>query len=411
MEIKSKQTDEEYFEILIKIIQEGYPFNELQDILNGRIKSSLDLQLIDGLYSHVIDNTARPFVPAGHRKPIFESYHSLAHAGIKGTTRLITSRFVWPSCKKNIRDWVLECQDCQRAKVTRHNRTQTCTIPTTGDKFSSVHIDLVGPLPLNQGYSYLLTMIDRFSRWPEVMPLKDIKTKTVTDAFLWQWVSRCGVPDAITSDRGSQFESRLFKEILSVLGIERHRTCSYHPQSNGLIERFHRSLKDSLRATGGPHNWLKRLPMVMLGLHTAIKEDIGLSSSDLLYGCSLRLPADLLIPSVHTEELDVNSYSDQLRMTMQSISPAQSRPITKQSSYLDPRLDTATHVMVYNETKRGLQNNYKGPYKILKKRKKYFTLQLDNKIDNVSIDRLKAAILSSEFVEKNSHKNKITKVY
>ena len=146
----------------------------------------------------------------------------------------------------------------------------------------------------------------------------------------------------------------------------------------------------------------------MLGHRTAVKEDIGLSPCNILYGCSLQLPADLIIPHAHSEALDVNSYADQLRMIMRDITPAQSRPITKQNSQIDPRLETATHVFVHNETKRGLENNYKGPYKVLEKHEKYFKVQLDKREDNITVNRLKAAILSADFENHNIDKPKPT---
>lgn len=113
--------------------------------------------------------------------------------------------------------------------------------------FDHVHIDLVvGPLPHSDTYRYILSCVDRFSRWLEATPITDINTTTIAKTFINTWISRYGVPTTNTSDRGSQFESILWNKIMTLLGIKRLRTTSYHPQSNGLVERFHRQLKSAL---------------------------------------------------------------------------------------------------------------------------------------------------------------------
>ena len=104
-------------------------------------------------------------------------------------------------------------------------------------RFDHVHIDLVDPLPSRNGFEYILTMTDRFSRWVEATPLRKTSAQTVARAFYDTWVSRYGGPKVITSDQGSQFESRLFAALLSLIGCERIRTTAYHPAANGLIER------------------------------------------------------------------------------------------------------------------------------------------------------------------------------
>ncbi|WP_435336440.1 DDE-type integrase/transposase/recombinase, partial [Klebsiella pneumoniae] len=131
----------------------------------------------------------------------------------------------------------------------RHTRSPAATFTPVYSRFDHVHVDLVGPLPYSDGYRYLLTCVDRFTRWPEAAPLADITTDSVARAFITTWISRFGVPLSLTSDRGSQFESSVWNMVMSLLGIQRFRTASYHPQANGIVERFHRQLKSSLAAS------------------------------------------------------------------------------------------------------------------------------------------------------------------
>ena len=102
-------------------------------------------------------------------------------------------------------------------------------------RFGHIHVDLVGPLPPWEGYSYVFTIVDRYTRWPEAIPLRDSTAATCVRTLLRTWVSRCGVPDHIVSDRGAQFTGALWQELHTLLGVQRHLTTSYHPQASGLV--------------------------------------------------------------------------------------------------------------------------------------------------------------------------------
>jgi transposase InsO family protein len=146
-------------------------------------------------------------------------------------------------------------------------------------RFSHVHLDLVGPLPRsNSGQAYLLTVVDRSTRWAEAIPLAGIATEECAAAFVSGWVSWFGVPAPLTSDRGVQFSSALWAAIMVRLGIKHKMTTAFHPQSNGLVERFHRRLKDALRARAAAADWPDHVPWVLLGLRAAPREDSGISA-------------------------------------------------------------------------------------------------------------------------------------
>ena len=132
------------------------------------------------------------------------------------------------------------CKGCQTAKISRHNKPVFSKFDEPTERFDHIHIDIVGPLPYAEGFRYLLTCVDRFTRWPEAIPLVDIRDETVTDAFFSGWIARFGT---ITTNRGAQFESKLWDGLCNQFGIVRNRTTSCHPQSNGMVERFHRQLK------------------------------------------------------------------------------------------------------------------------------------------------------------------------
>ena len=124
----------------------------------------------------------------------------------------------------------------------------------------------MGPLPPSSGFTHLLTIMDRTTRWPEAIPLRDTTTTECARALISTWIARFGVPLDMTSDRGPQFTSAMWSTIASQLGIQLHRTTAYHPQANGLVERFHRTLNASLKARLSSPNWVDELPWVLLGI-------------------------------------------------------------------------------------------------------------------------------------------------
>ena len=100
----------------------------------------------------------------------------MAHPGIKATTRLISARFVWKGLASDVKLWCQQWVPCQRGKVVRHAKKPLSAIPVPDLPFSSINVDLVGPLPVSQGYRYLFTVVDMATRWPEAFPIKDMTT-------------------------------------------------------------------------------------------------------------------------------------------------------------------------------------------------------------------------------------------
>ena len=208
---------------------------ELQNLLSNPETSSISLTqftLYTGdltLFCDISTGIPRPFVPASLRKILFDSLHSLSHPGVRATRHLITTRYVWPKMNKEINQWTKACPQCQRAKVTRHTNAPILSFKPPDARFDVVHVDIVGPLPPSQGYRYLLTCVDRFTRWPEAFPLMDITAESVARAFVLGWIARFGVPSTVITDRGRQFESNLWSQLNQLFGIHKQRTYSLPP--------------------------------------------------------------------------------------------------------------------------------------------------------------------------------------
>ena len=236
----------------------------------------------------------------------------------------------------------------------------------------------------------LLTIVDRFSRWPEAIPLNDTTTVVCAQALISNWIARFGIPMDMTSDRGSQFTSQLWTAIAQLLGIQLHHTTAYHPQSNGLVERFHRHLKASLRARLTGPNWTADLPWVLLGIRSAPKEDLGCSSAELVYGTPLTVPGEFF--PTQNSQVDHHSHMQQLREQVRSYVPTPTSQHGFGSSSLPPNLKHSQFVFVRRESHRSsLQRPYEGPFKVLQHGDKRFILDFGGRKETISVDRLKAA--------------------
>jgi len=203
---------------------------ELRNILSGQTTTSLTLQsrrTANGpVYFDSTTNRSRPFVPKSLRRTVFTTLHGQAHIGIAATCRLIKSRFCWPNMDREIRRWARSCEQCQRAKLHRHTQSLLAPFAPPDRRFGHIHLDLVGSLPVSSNNRYLLTCIDRFTRWPEAWPISTMSAHTVAAALVTHWITRFGVPDVITTDQGRQFESELMKSLTDTFSIRHVRTSS-----------------------------------------------------------------------------------------------------------------------------------------------------------------------------------------
>ena len=147
-------------------------------------------------------------------------------------------------------------------------------------------------MPDSNGYSYILVIVDRFSRWPVAIPLPDCKTHTILNAFMHNWLSLYGAPKKLTTDKGSQFLSSERKDAMTFLGVQHIHTTAYHPQSNGLAERTIQTIKKSLSTILQDSNCYFYLPLIMLTLCSQVKEDLECTSSEIAFGTQLRLPGE-----------------------------------------------------------------------------------------------------------------------
>ena len=377
--------------------------------LRNDARSGLNFKNIDigqtNLIVDISNGPARPFIPLAFRKPIFDAIHGLGHPGVERTRQSIRAKVVWPSMSEDVARWARECLHCQQAKVNRH------TVPPIGEfavpnkRFDHVHLDLV-TLPPSNGYRHLLTAVDRFTRWPAAIPIPDISAQAVVDAFASGWIANFGVPSTITSDRGSQFSSAIFQQLTRIWGIQAVMTAPYHPEANGMVERFHRRLKEALIALGSdePERWFWRLPMALLAIRTTVKPDIGASPSDLVYGEGLAVPGEVLpkVPSTDQQLVRQRETAlSNLRLEVARLQPTETSAHRRPLVHLPDDLNNCTHIFV----RRGgvqstLASPYTGPYRVVSRNHLNFRVAVPGRPnETVAISRVKPAYLAIDDAE------------
>ena len=337
----------------------------------------------------------RPLVPASRRQAIFQIIHGLSHPSGRATAKLMTQKFVWHGINKDVRAWTLKCVSCQTSKVARHTESGTGTIPQPKRRFGHIHVDVVGPLPPSGGAKYLLTIIDRSTRWLEATPMVEATTNACAEALLSSWVSRFGVPDDLTTDRGPSFLSEIWAALAELMGTKLHSTTAYNPAANGMVERSHRSIKAALMARCTDYRWKDHLPWILLGLRTAPKSDSGLSPAEMVYGEALAVPGEFFPSDTTNSAIDL----PRLREAANRFRPCIRTYSERKKPFTPKGLDSCPHVFVRNDAHRTpLTRPYRGPYKVVDRNNKAFLLDIHGRNDWVSIDRLKPAFLIEDDV-------------
>ena len=226
----------------------------------------------------------------GHEIPL------AGHLRKEKTRQRILRRFYWPTLYKDVEQFCQSCVICQKSASRAVPVAPLMPLPIISDPFSRVAMDIVGPLPRSKsGNKYILVLCDYATRYPEAVPLRSIDAEHVAEELI-KIFARVGVPEEILTDQGSNFMSKLLSELYGLLHIHSIRTSPYHPQTDGLVERFNKTLKSMLRKavdTEGK-NWDKLIPYLLFAYREVPQASTGFSPFELVYGRNVRGPLDVL---------------------------------------------------------------------------------------------------------------------
>ncbi len=242
---------------------------------------------------------ARIVLPVSKRQGALVLAHDkTAHVGVRGMRKLLSSRFVWPGVHGDIVKFVKSCDTCLRINASGNKKAMMIQRPILTQPFESVAVDLVGPLPKGKrGSKYVFTYICLSSRWPEAMPMRTASAQEAAQCFV-QIIARTGIPLKVLSDRGTIFLSKLMENLCALMGIDTIHTSPYRPQSNGVVERLHGTLKPMLaKAVDNGIDWVDFLPMALFAIRQVPNRDLGFSPHFLVYGREVMGPLDLLYTS------------------------------------------------------------------------------------------------------------------
>ena len=363
---------------------------------------------------HVKSLVSQVVIPASLRHEILVACHddpTAGHLGIFKTYEKVRSRYYWNGMYKDIEHWCKSCIDCAMKKIPRgKHKAPLLPIPVDG-AFDRVAMDILGPFPVSHdGNRYIIVFSDYYTRWPEAFALPSAEAPRIAELIVNEIVSRHGAPRTLLSDRGPNFLASIVKEVSKIMNIRRTHTTAYHPQTDGLVERFNGTLAEGLSMYVSTHqkDWDRHLPMILFAYRVSPSATTGESPFYLLYGREPRLPIDtaLLLPddnlSSSVRELRARivrnlEEAEQIIKSNTELAQQRMKHHYDQGSAEAP-YDIGAKVWVYTpKTRKGLSkkltHHYHGPYRIVSKLSPvHFKLRtLDNRPVSVPVhaNRLK----------------------
>ena len=247
-------------------------------------------------------------VPAVLRKSVSDDLHRGLNGGHLGQRRaraLLKKRFYWPHWSNDVRLAKLRCPQCAKYQKPRPCRQGELQPMVTGEPWERIGVDVTGPHPTSsKGNVYILTVIDHFTKWVELMPMRNQEAATVAKLLFDKIICVHGCPIQILTDQGPNFESTLFQELCKLMSIDKIRTTAYKPSTNGNIERFHGTMHSMLAklVSDNHRDWDEKLPAVAFAYRTSVQESSKFTPFFLMYGREARIPADLVYGSLPDTE-------------------------------------------------------------------------------------------------------------
>ena len=248
-------------------------------------------------------------IPLALRKSMLSEAHGAVtsgHFGVRRTLLRLRRCCYWVGMRQDTQEWCRICEACAAKKGPQSKPQAPLQIVSVGAPMERVAVDIAGPFPVSaSGNRYIIVVMDYFSKWPEAFPVPNQEAETVARVLVDGIFCRFGVPDELHSDQGRNFESTLFRECCQLLGIRKTRTTPLHPESDGMVERFNRTLVQEMakRCRHGQNDWDRYIPSILLAYRTSEHEATGYTPAQLMIGRELRVPVDLLFekpPDVQT---------------------------------------------------------------------------------------------------------------
>ena len=308
------------------------------------------------------------------------------HLGARKTAERVMARLYWRGWRQDVEDYCRSCRVCsERNAPAKMPRAKMGTMPC-GYPMERVAMDVVGPLPKTiHGNRFILVVSDYFTRWPEAYAIASHDAETVAQKLVEEWISRYGVMQHLHTDQGREFESKLIQDLAQLLGVNKTRTTPYHPQSDGLVERCNRTLKDMLSKVvdENQNDWDTWIPHVLLAYPTAVHASTGVTPHRLMFGREARIPVDLLVERKENEDVSSSGTTSYATSSKEKFHEAHelARSKTRQATrrykdYYDSKSSGTPYkvgdkVWLFNPSMRSnlskkLGRPWQGPYTVVK---------------------------------------------
>ena len=263
-----------------------------------QMKYMIDKDIVYYLSQPEDDPIIRLYVPGHLCKLVLEQFHTLnGHMGIAKTFHSIKRKYYWPGLFKDVTTTVNKCVPCQTRNL-RKIRPQMQESDRPPFPFAKVALDVTGPYPkTHSGNMYIATFIDMYSAYPECFAIPNRKGQTMANLIMEEIFPRYGAPLQLLTDNGPENVNSVMKRTLDNLNIHHVTTSFYRPQSNGKVERLHRTMNDILAKSIGDNSqsWDLHLNQMLAAIRFSVNRTTGFSPFYMLYSRDVVLPLDNLL--------------------------------------------------------------------------------------------------------------------
>ena len=326
-------------------------------------------------------------IPMSLKEQVLADLHEGAvggHLGADKTLGRLRERYYWPGYYNDVCEWCRNCPTCASRKSPSPKARAPLQPIVTSRPLQLVATDILGPLPESPaGNLYVLVVSDYFTRYSEAYAIPNQEAVTVARKLVDEFFLRFSPPERLHSDQGRNFESSVIAEVCQLLGVEKSRTTPYHPQSDGLVERFNRTLLDMLATAVGekPFEWEQNLRRLCFAYNTCIHPTTGYSPFALMFGRQARLPMDIVLGATSPSSSTTQQYAVQLQADLEAAYSHVRDRMGHKLQQQKVRYDLRAHGKPFEEgdlvwlhspaTPRGksrkLHRPWTGPYRVVRK--------------------------------------------
>ncbi|CAG2199591.1 unnamed protein product [Mytilus edulis] len=347
-------------------------------------------------------------VPAILQKEIMINCHDTpfsGHLGVAKTKDKMRQNFTWYGIGKDVTSHIKMCQICNRLKNSSRKPTAPLVDYRVGNPMDRIAIDIMGPLPITKNKNrYLLVIGDYFTRWMEVYPIPHQNADIIAEKLVQEFIARFGAPLEIHTDQGRNFESQLFAEVCKLLEISKTRTTAYHPSSNGMIERFNRTLAGMIKSfiNSNANNWDLYINLLLSAYRSSPHPATGHTPNFMMLGREINISSSILFPFPKEKDYDnEDQYITRLRAKMmevysiarnhlKSYAERQKRDHDTRIFHSQYKVGSLVYKFDKNINKK-FKSPWVGPYKVTKVLSPVvYEISYKNKIEIVHFDRLKS---------------------